>query len=91
MSFEVKIRLRHQEIRKAMSEGHPDPNLLECFLRNEVEASACRRIVRHLLTGCPQCIAVTRRFWSFGGLGEGPRRRTRLLAGSPKARSPVLR
>lgn len=29
-----------------------------------------RAIVRHLLTGCLQCIAITRRLW---GLGEQPR------------------
>lgn len=49
-----------------MTERHPAPNLLEAFMRNEVEASIRRRMVRHLLTGCPQCIAVTRRVWRLG-------------------------
>lgn len=57
-----------------MTEGHPTPDLLESFMRNEVGVDH-RRIVRHLLTGCARCTAVTRRFWSFGeprGLpGEG--------------------
>lgn len=49
-----------------MTEGHPAPGLLEAFMRNEVTAPNRLRIVRHLLSGCPQCVAVTRRVWSLG-------------------------
>lgn len=49
-----------------MTDGHPDSRELEEFMRNEAEGAARRRIVRHLLTGCPQCTAVTRRFWALG-------------------------
>jgi tetratricopeptide (TPR) repeat protein len=49
-----------------MTEEHPDPNLLERFMRSELQGQPRRTIVRHLLTGCPQCVAVTRRLWSFG-------------------------
>lgn len=51
-----------------MTEGHPAPGLLEAFMRSEVAALDRLRIVRHLLSGCPQCVAVTRRVWSLGEL-----------------------
>lgn len=47
-------------------EDHPDPQLLERFMRNEAEAPERRRVVRHLLAGCARCSALTRRLWSFG-------------------------
>src|SRR5215213_7614404 len=54
-----------------MTEQHPDSRLLECFLRNELQGAERRAVVRHLLTGCPQCVAVTRRVWSLAD-GRGP-------------------
>jgi tetratricopeptide (TPR) repeat protein len=45
---------------------HPDPLLLERFMRNETDARERRAIIRHLLAGCPRCTAVTGRLWSFG-------------------------
>lgn len=50
---------------------HPDSQLLLRFLRCEVEGEERRIVVRHLLTGCPQCVAVTRRVWSLAD-GRGP-------------------
>ncbi|HEY0555691.1 MAG TPA: hypothetical protein VGG20_15650 [Thermoanaerobaculia bacterium] len=38
---------------------HPSPEQLERFLRGELGRSECRRIVRHLLTGCSTCVALT--------------------------------
>lgn len=38
-------------------------------MRNEAGAPERRAVVLHLLTGCVQCVAVTRRLWS---LGEAP-------------------
>lgn len=35
-----------------------------------------RAIVRHLLTGCPQCVTVTRRLWNLGD----PSRALKVLA-----------
>jgi tetratricopeptide (TPR) repeat protein len=49
-----------------MGGEHPDVRLLERFMRNELQGCERRIIVRHLLTGCPDCVAVTRRLWSFG-------------------------
>jgi tetratricopeptide (TPR) repeat protein len=51
--------------------GHPAPGLLERFMQGDVAAPERRRVVRHLLTGCPRCVAVTRRIWAFGGGGIG--------------------
>ena len=48
------------------TEDHPDPGLLERFMRNETEGEERRRVVRHLLTACARCVEVTRRFWSLG-------------------------
>ncbi|HYL06238.1 MAG TPA: hypothetical protein VE075_09365 [Thermoanaerobaculia bacterium] len=44
---------------------HPDPILLERFMRNEAEPAERRRIVRHLIAGCARCIAVTGRLWAL--------------------------
>lgn len=44
---------------------HPDPQILERFMRNEAGAQERRVVILHLLTGCAQCVAVTRRLWSL--------------------------
>jgi len=49
-----------------MKDYHPSPDLLKRFLSGRLDAAECRRIVRHLLTGCPSCQEVTR------GLSPGP-------------------
>jgi len=49
-----------------MTGDHPDPLLLERFIRNETDARERRAIIRHLLAGCARCTAVTGRLWSFG-------------------------
>jgi hypothetical protein len=51
-------------------EAHPPPVILECFMRGELTRSEIVGLVRHLLTGCPRCLVVTRRLY---GLGEQPR------------------
>jgi hypothetical protein len=48
-----------------MSGHHPDPQILERFMRNEAGAQERRAVILHLLTGCAQCVAVTRRLWYF--------------------------
>ena len=50
---------------KSTTEGHPDLELLERFMRNEAGAEERRGVVRHLLAGCAQCLQVTRRLWSL--------------------------
>jgi|GEM_PF-1516739 len=51
---------------------HPDPTLLERFMRNEVAAAERRWIVRHLIAGCSRCVAVTSRLWSLGDPPAAP-------------------
>lgn len=46
---------------------HPDPAVLESFLANGLTAPERRRVVRHLLAGCPRCVEVTRRAWHLPG------------------------
>jgi tetratricopeptide (TPR) repeat protein len=46
---------------------HPHPGLLERFMRGDVLGAEKRQVVRHLLAGCPRCVAVTRRIWNFAG------------------------
>ncbi|MFL6260691.1 MAG: hypothetical protein ACJ76Y_13340 [Thermoanaerobaculia bacterium] len=52
-----------------MPEDHPDPRLLERFMRNEAAGEERRWIVRHLLAGCARCGAITRRLWALGEPG----------------------
>src|SRR3954468_20728752 len=54
---------------EGMPENHPDPQLLERFLRNEASREERRWIVRHLLAGCAQCGAITRRLWKLAEPG----------------------
>jgi len=49
-----------------MSGHHPDPQILERFMRNEAGAQERRTVVLHLLTGCARCVTLTRRLWSLG-------------------------
>jgi hypothetical protein len=48
--------------------SHPGPKQLERFLRGELPQPEVPPIVRHLLTGCPACLQVTRRLWRLGDL-----------------------
>ena len=36
------------------------------FMRGESPRNEARSVVRHLLTGCPQCLQVAGRLWRFG-------------------------
>ena len=73
---------------------HPTPALLLRFLRGEPNLAERRDIVRHLLTGCPECLAVTRPVWKLaeplgrnGGpeMIEGARQEMRAAAGDLKS------
>ncbi|HEX9940503.1 MAG TPA: hypothetical protein VGG03_00690 [Thermoanaerobaculia bacterium] len=46
--------------------AHPDPQALARFLRGASSRLEARVIVRHLLTGCAQCVRMTRRLWALG-------------------------
>ena len=42
---------------------HPgERRFMQCRLSRE----ETRKVLLHLLTGCPQCLQVTRRLWQFG-------------------------
>ena len=45
--------------------SHPEPQQLERFMRGESPGDERRLIVRHLLTGCLECAAITREIWDF--------------------------
>ena len=49
---------------------HPEPDLLVRFLRGDLSGPECRRVARHLLTGCEKCLEVTRPVWA---LADRPR------------------
>jgi hypothetical protein len=57
------------------------PDALAGLFRGELPRDEAREIVRHLLTGCPGCLQVTRRLWS---LGEGPARIAISPQGEPR-------
>jgi tetratricopeptide (TPR) repeat protein len=68
-----------------MTGDHPDPLLLERFMRNETEARERRAIIRHLLAGCPQCSVITSRLWGFGEERPVPAANAGALDPSPYA------
>lgn len=45
---------------------HPAESDLERFMRGDLTRAEVRQVVRHLLTGCPSCVAVTRAVWRLG-------------------------
>ncbi|HEV8578277.1 MAG TPA: hypothetical protein VGX68_04280 [Thermoanaerobaculia bacterium] len=45
--------------------SHPDAEQLERFILGEQPRSEVAVVVRHMLTGCPLCLEVTRRLWSL--------------------------
>jgi tetratricopeptide (TPR) repeat protein len=49
--------------------SHPDSDLLERFMRNDTEPEERRWVVRHLVAGCAECVAITGKLWK---LGESP-------------------
>jgi hypothetical protein len=44
--------------------NHPARAEITRFMLGELADGG--RVVRHLLTGCPQCTAMTRRLWNLG-------------------------
>jgi hypothetical protein len=57
-----------QDVESASRQAHPDSTQLERFLRGEASRAEVRSVVRHLLTGCPECVAVTRLVWGLAEL-----------------------
>ncbi|HEV7504188.1 MAG TPA: hypothetical protein VGS07_04690 [Thermoanaerobaculia bacterium] len=56
-----------------MADGHVERELLDRFLRAEATRQEARRVVRHLLTGCPRCLESALQASAYStavGLGE---------------------
>ncbi len=51
----------------ATTRNHPDRDLLQRFLRGEASQEEKALVVRHLLSGCRECVAVTRPVWGMAG------------------------
>jgi hypothetical protein len=62
--------------------SHPDPSLLERFLRGELDADERKRVVRHLIGGCPTCRNLAGDLWQ-----APPPRPTAKSAAKPTGRA----
>jgi tetratricopeptide (TPR) repeat protein len=69
------------------AEQHPSSILLERFMRNDTEPADTRTVVRHLLTGCLDCLKATRALWHLGDL-EVAAVRERLIRPRPAPSNP---
>jgi hypothetical protein len=63
-NLRAMLSLADEDLRIGLS--HPEEPELSRFVRGELKGPDLRRIVRHLLTGCPACRRVTRRLWGLG-------------------------
>ena len=52
------------------TQSHPHPRQLERFMTSQLHRSEVRRVIRHLLMGCPVCSRVTRQLWRFGAANQ---------------------
>lgn len=66
MAQEHTARNEADRLRRA----HPGESDLERFLRGETSKAERMWVVRHLLKGCPDCVAVVRPVW---GPADRPR------------------
>ena len=51
--------------------GHPPRNDLELLMGGELPRSKAAGVIRHLLAGCPECLAVTAHLWRLGDRPPG--------------------
>jgi hypothetical protein len=58
--------IRREVAERKESGAHPIRAQLETFMRGETPRSEAPDVVRHLLTGCPECLQVTRQLWKLG-------------------------
>jgi hypothetical protein len=65
------------------SQVHPEPAELQRFMRGESALAESCAVVRHLMTGCPQCLQVTCSIWRLGEEALG----TTLPRGVPALRA----
>lgn len=66
---------------------HPTREELEGLIRGELPKKEARRVVRHLLTRCRECVSVTREIWFRGdrppGFDASVRRLAALVSPAP--------
>jgi len=55
---------------------HPPQAQLDRFLRGKAPGGEKRLVVRHLLAGCPECVAAVRTFWELAGTFSTEKGRT---------------
>ena len=58
--------LEKMTVRCRVRLSHPPESQLARFMRGELPRLKAQSLVRHLLSGCPRCVAVTRRVWKLG-------------------------
>ncbi len=58
-----------------MTASHPDPSLLERFLRGELAADDRKSVVRHLISGCQACRNLAGDLWRATDAAAEPRDR----------------
>lgn len=63
---------RNADTVKSPRPPHPRPDILLRFLRREATRAESRAVIRHLLTGCRECIAVTRPVWKLADAVRRP-------------------
>lgn len=56
---------------------HPREETLLRFLKGETSGAETREVVRHLLAGCRQCVAVTKPVWELTAEASRPKSRRR--------------
>lgn len=59
-------------------------------MRAELESAERKVVVRHLLTGCPRCIQVTRRLWELGDFSPADARMAGIEAAPLELEEPDL-
>lgn len=84
------MRVEREVSLVAAREDHPSQIHLERFMRCELPPAESSAVVRHLLTGCPQCRRVTGWLWNFRkGKPMGLKRRRGKLPASEPGRPPL--
>src|ERR1700686_3978644 len=56
---------KEERNRTHLRASHPEPAVLQRYMRGESPRDEARAVVRHLLTGCPECVAITRLLWGL--------------------------
>lgn len=63
---------------EASAGEHPGAEVLLRFLRCAASPEERREVVRHLLRGCRECVAVTRPVWLLGDDVRRPKSRRKM-------------